>query len=86
MYYVYIIQSELDGDLYKGSTQNYLRRVEEHNLGGSQFTRHRRPWKLIFAREFQTRREALIEEKRLKRTNRVYLEWLVNQPFNLVRS
>jgi len=29
MYYVYILESLSNGDYYKGSTENYLKRLEE---------------------------------------------------------
>ncbi|MDZ7648592.1 MAG: GIY-YIG nuclease family protein [Cytophagales bacterium] len=32
-YYVYILQSQINGSLYKGSTNDLVRRLEEHNLG-----------------------------------------------------
>ncbi|NOU48412.1 MAG: GIY-YIG nuclease family protein [Bacteroidales bacterium] len=40
MYYVYIIQSELLGDYYKGVSFDIERRLSEHNTGKS-------PWKLV---------------------------------------
>jgi predicted GIY-YIG superfamily endonuclease len=39
MYYVYILESLSNGDYYKGSTENYLKRFEEHNRGESQYTK-----------------------------------------------
>jgi len=33
MYYVYILESLVDGDFYKGSTEDYLKRLERHNNG-----------------------------------------------------
>ena len=86
MYYVYILESVVDGVFYKGSTEDYLKRLAQHNNGNSQFTRSRMPWKLIFVREFATKREALIEEKRLKKCNREYLNWLICQPVNILNN
>jgi putative endonuclease len=86
MYYVYIIESIRDGDFYKGSTENYIRRLEQHNSGENKFTRSKMPWKLIFVREFESKREALIEEKRLKRSNKIYLQWLIKQPVNILNN
>ncbi len=84
MYYVYILESLVDGDFYKDSTENYIKRLNEHNNGESQFTRSKMPWKLVFARQFVTKREAIIEEKRLKKCNKEYLRWLVAQPVNIL--
>jgi putative endonuclease len=83
-WYVYILESEIDGDYYKGSTQDYLKRLEEHNTGLSKFTSTKRPWKLRYAEVFSTKKEALIREKQLKRQNRTYLTWLFNQSTNLL--
>ena len=84
MYYVYILESLLDGDFYKGITENYLKRIEQHNNGECQFTRTKLPWKLIFVQEFLSKKEALIQEKKLKRCNKEYLRWLINQPINIL--
>ena len=85
MYYVYILESEVDGDFYKGSTENYLKRFEEHNSGQSKFTSLKMPWKLVFVRSFEIKKQALIEEKRLKRCNKDYLNWLIKQPVNILK-
>lgn len=84
MYYVYILESLSNGDFYKGSTENYVERLKQHNLGESQYTRSLGPWKLIFVQAFETKTEALKREKRLKRYNKVYLQWLIDQPCNLI--
>ena len=70
MYYVYILESLSNGDYYKGRTENYLKRFEEHNRGESQYTRSQCPWKLIFVQVFNTKREALKREKQLNRFNK----------------
>ncbi len=77
-YFVYIIQSEKDHTYYKGFTQNIEKRMFEHNNGLSRYTSLKMPWKLVFIQEFQTKREALIREKQIKRFNSVYLEKLIH--------
>ena len=84
MYYVYILESSIDGDFYKGSSSDYLKRFSDHNNGESKFTKTKGPWKLVFVRPFEAKREALIEEKRLKRCNKDYLRWLIGQPINIL--
>ena len=86
MYYVYILESLENGDLYKGSSENYLKRFEEHNSGKSDYTRNHRPWKLIFVNEFADKKQALIQEKKLKRSNKEYLIWLTKQAFNMLNK
>ncbi len=47
-YFVYILQSEMDGTFYKGSAPDYLKRFKEHNAGASRYTSTKLPWKLIY--------------------------------------
>lgn len=62
-WFVYIIQSEVDGDYYKGITQNIEKRLSEHNSGESKFTSTKMPWKLIYNKVYVLKKDALIEEK-----------------------
>jgi putative endonuclease len=82
MYYVYILESLLDGDFYKGYTSDYIKRLEQHNNGESNFTKTKMPWRLVFLQAFETKKEALIQEKKLKKCNKQYLVWLISQPVN----
>jgi putative endonuclease len=66
MYYVYILKSVSSGELYKGSTSDLKRRVYEHNIGHSTFTRSNGPWKLIYYECFSSKKDARIEEIFLK--------------------
>ena len=86
MFYVYIIESITNGVFYKGSTSDYLRRLDEHNNNKNIYTRNKGPWKLIFVQEFATLQEALRVEKKLKRCNKKYLRWLVLQPVNILNQ
>ena len=86
MYYVYMLESELDGDIYKGITFDYIKRLEQHNEGSSKFTKSKRPWRLIFVQVVQTKKDALQEEKRLKKCNKKYLVWLIGQKVNILNN
>jgi putative endonuclease len=86
MYYVYILESLVDGDFYKGSTSDYLKGLDSHNRGESRFTRSKLPWKIVFVQEFEGKTEALIQEKKLKRCNKEYLRWLIMQPVNILNN
>jgi putative endonuclease len=83
MFFTYILVNK-EGVYYKGSTSDYKKRLQEHNEGLNTFTRGRGPWKLIFVQSFETRQEALICEKKLKRCNKDYLNWLIDQPVNIL--
>jgi putative endonuclease len=41
------------------------------------YTSQTRDWKLVYTNTFHTKKEALIEEKRLKKLNRVSIEKLI---------
>jgi len=67
MFYAYIIQNP-SGILYKGSTDNLKKRLEQHN-GKTifrSFTAKRGPWKLVYFEEFLTRKEATDRERFFK--------------------
>jgi putative endonuclease len=85
MHFVYIIQSESSGILYKGYTTDPERRLARHNNGQSRFTAGKGPWKLVFLQEFEIKKEALIREKQLKHSNADYLRWVILQQYNRVR-
>jgi len=63
MFYSYVIKSLKSGVLYKGSTENFERRLEEHNAGLSNYTSKHIPWELVLYETFKTRTEALNREK-----------------------
>lgn len=65
-FYTYVLQSTVNGHLYKGSTENLHRRLEEHNSGMVDYTSKYRPWKLVYHEQFETRREAILREKFFK--------------------
>ena len=65
---VYIIESATTGKWYYGYTTDPQKRVEFHNEGHNVSTRNRGPWKIIFLREFQSKKEALEFEIYLKKS------------------
>ena len=77
MYYTYIIYSSSHTIFYKGITDNPERRLFEHNNNLSRFTADKGPWEMVYLKEWNTKKEALIEEKRIKRLNVRSLELLI---------
>lgn len=65
MYFVYVLQSLKDKKFYIGFTSNIKRRLEEHRIGGSNSTKKRLPFRLVFC-------EAFISEKDAKRRERYF--------------
>ena len=85
-WFVYIIESERDGDFYKGISENVQKRVIEHNEGMSNFTSNKIPWKLICYYPVESKTHAIIEEKRIKKLNRKSLLRIVNSDSNLLKN
>ncbi len=85
-YFVYIIESLVDGTFYKGYSNDYLRRLEEHNAGLSEYTSKKIPWRLIYVEECESKSVAIKRERQLKRVNKLYLMWLIKQPSNILNS
>ncbi|WP_242117176.1 GIY-YIG nuclease family protein [Aestuariivivens sediminicola] len=67
MFYTYIIESEQDGSFYIGYTEHLDKRISEHNMGLSAYTKKKTPWKIVYVEAFTTKREAILREKFLKR-------------------
>jgi len=77
-FYVYIIQSEIDGSYYIGSTQDIDERLERHKHGRSKYTKTNRPWKLVYSEEHPNRSVAVKREKEIKnRKKKIYIDTLV---------
>jgi len=66
MYYVYYLRSQINGNLYIGSTGDLSRRLLLHNNGKVKSTKAYRPWKLLGFEKFKTRSEAVRRERFLK--------------------
>lgn len=67
MFYVYVIKSIADGDLYIGYTNNLKRRLSEHNDLKNSSTKHRGPFKLVYYEAYLSRGDARYRESQLKR-------------------
>ena len=78
-YFVYIIQSEIDNTYYKGFTENPEQRIRQHNDGKSRYTSTKTPWRFVYLEECETKREALIREKQIKRFNSQYLKKIIDE-------
>jgi len=66
VYFVYILQSEKDGRLYIGITDDIERRPKEHNEGKSLATRPFGPYRLIYYEAYLDIKDAKAREKFLK--------------------
>jgi putative endonuclease len=66
MFYVYVLQSEVDEGLYIGYTSDLKRRLAEHQEGKSFSTFYRRPWRLIYYEAYLEKADARGRERYLK--------------------
>jgi len=65
-FHCYILESLSSGRLYIGQTNNLDDRINRHNNNMNLATRNRGPWKLFYAKKFDTREEAVKCERYLK--------------------
>ena len=66
MYYVYVLQSEADGQFYTGSTPDLKRRYKQHCDGKVRSTKGRRPLKLVYYEACSERDDAIRRERYLE--------------------
>jgi len=57
-FYVYILKSLSDGEMYIGYTKNLAKRLEEHSDGISFSTKTRAPFKLIYYEAYLNMKDA----------------------------
>lgn len=55
---VYVLQSIRDGKTYVGSTDNFKKRLLQHESGRVISARHRRPFRVLLIEEFDTLKKA----------------------------
>jgi len=66
MFYLYILKSKKDSDLYIGSTNNLERRLVEHNSGKNSSTKSRIPFDLIYFEGYKSESDARKRKAMLK--------------------
>ena len=66
MFFVYILQSKRDKDLYIGYTKDPLDRLKKHNLGLVNSTKDRKPFRLAYYEAYASRQDATKREHNLK--------------------
>jgi len=79
-YFVYILYSKKLSRYYVGSTNDIDRRIYEHNIGHGKYSRKGSPWQLVYIVPFETKKEAVQEELRIKRRkSRRFIERLISE-------
>lgn len=70
MNYTYIVECR-DKSLYTGWTTDLKKRIAAHNAGtGAKYTKSRRPVKLVYSEEFETKEKAMKREYAIKHMSR----------------
>jgi len=72
MYYVYILKSGKDGNLYIGYSENLKRRITEHKAGKVFNTKHRLPIELVYYEAYKNIDDAKEREMSFKRSGAVH--------------
>lgn len=70
MFYLYILKSKKDNNLYVGSTNDLKRRLKEHNDGKVISTKPRTPFELRYYEAFSCEEDARNREFSLKKDGR----------------
>jgi putative endonuclease len=66
MYYVYILKSKKDNNMYTGCTSDIKKRLSLHNNGKVGVTKIRRPFGMMFYEAFIDKSDAFRREQWLK--------------------
>ena len=87
-FYVYILQSFKNKELYIGYTKDLRKRLEKHNQGLNFSTKKYLPWRLIHYEAYLNKNDARRREKYLKTSQgsrllkRMLKEYLYSEKFN----
>jgi len=80
LHYLYILESEVSGRYYIGITTDVKKRLKQHNSGKTRSTKAYIPWKLLCEIGYETRKEAAVAERMLKKSkSRGVIEKFISQ-------
>jgi putative endonuclease len=66
MFFVYILQSKKDKELYFGYTSDLRKRFKKHNLGLVKSTKPRIPFIIVYYEAYASKQDAVKREHNLK--------------------
>ncbi len=69
-YFTYIIKRINKDEYYVGVAEDVDSRLRQHNCGNVVATKHKRPYKVVFSQEFDSKKIALRAEKKIKKWKR----------------
>jgi putative endonuclease len=67
MYTTYILYSQKINKFYTGQSNDLNYRLEEHNRGKTAFMANGMPWRLVYSKDYDSRKEAMKLEKFIKK-------------------
>jgi putative endonuclease len=77
-YYVYIIRCK-DGSYYTGHAKDVEKRFDMHKKGrGARYTRMHEPERLVYVESFESRSEAMRQERKIKKLSHDKKQQLIN--------
>ena len=74
MFYVYVLKSKIDGQLYIGSANNLKERLKLHNKGKVFATKARIPFELVYYEAYKSEHDARNRESNLKLRSRAFTQ------------
>jgi len=82
-FFTYILQSMKDFSFYIGQCDDLDWRVSKHNDGQGTYTSSKLPWRLVYFEMFDSRSEALMREKHIKRmkSRKYIIDLIANRQF-----
>ena len=66
MFYIYVLLSKINNDLYIGYSEDIKRRFAQHNSGEVKATKANKPWKLVYYEAYDNKYDATKRERQLK--------------------
>jgi putative endonuclease len=74
MFYVYVLKSKKDAQLYIGSTNDLKKRLKFHNEGRVFATKTRIPFELVYYEAYKSEHDARNRESNLKLRSRAFTQ------------
>lgn len=74
MFYVYVLKSKKDMQLYVGSTNDLRKRFKEHSDDKVFSTKSRRPFELVYYEAYKYEKDARVRESNLKLRSRAFTQ------------
>ncbi|MDO8657616.1 MAG: GIY-YIG nuclease family protein [Candidatus Levybacteria bacterium] len=85
MFYIYVLKSLKNGDIYVGFSDNLRERYKAHNNKRVKSTKVNVPWELVYYEAYKDKKDATKREKQLKE-HKVKIDLKEQLKYSLVAS